>query len=120
MAARVKLDIPMYQGETRGYRFSLFTDAEQTQEWDITGATDVTLSIKKTLDQDDALISVEATDGSDGSDFANGIVVFVLDGADTALLNRDGKYDVFVTLGGDPISPVHGDVILDRAVKPLP
>lgn len=119
MAARVKADISMYQGERRGYRFNFYTDEDQEDEWDISAASAVTMTIKRTLDQVDALITIEAQDGIDGSNFTTGKPVFIVEAEDSALLTRDGKYDVFVTIGGDPISPVHGDVILDRAVKPL-
>jgi hypothetical protein len=119
MAARVKLDIPMYQGEQRGYKFTFFTDEAQTTRWNISAATLVKLYVKRTLDQATELFSVVATDGANGSTFSTGVAVFVVSAANSALLLRDGKYDVFVTLGGSPISPVHGDVILDRAVKSL-
>lgn len=119
MSARVKQNIPMYQGDQRGYKFTFYTDAAQTTRWDISSASLVRMYVKRTLDQTSDLFTVDSTSGQNGANHATGVAVFLVSAANAALLERDGKYDVFVTLSGAPICPVYGDVILEKAVKTL-
>ena len=106
----------MYQGDSRGYRFTFYTDEAQTTEWDFSAATEVIFTVKKTLDSSSALFSVTATNSINGNDWANGVAVFRPTSVQTALLDRNGKYDVQITLAGNKITPVYGDIVLQRQI----
>lgn len=116
MAQRQKTDIYLYQGDTKSYKFTVYTDAAQTTEWDFSGASAVAMSIKSTLDASAVLISASATDGANGNDWANGVAVFTIPAADSALLTRNGVYDVQITIGSAKTTVVYGDVLLQRQV----
>lgn len=113
-----KEDIDMYQGDRSKYKFSLFTDDAKTIKYDVSAAVDVTMSVKQTLDANSVLFSKTITDGLDGSDFANGILIFLLTKSQTALLSRNGRYDVQVDFGSDPITVTYGEIVLQKQVTP--
>lgn len=115
MSQRQKEDINLYQGDTRGYEFTLYTETAQTTRWNFSTASAAVLSVKKTLDGD-VLFSVSAASGDAGNDWTNGVVRFVVPATSSALLDRNGKYDVQITVSGAPITPVYGDVVLQRQV----
>ena len=116
MAQRQKIDINLYQGDTRSYRFTFFTDTAQTTEWDLSTASAVVLSVKSSLDQSTVLFDVTATNGSGGNDWANGVVVFEIPANKSVLLTKHGKYDVQITIASKPVTPVYGDVLLQKQV----
>lgn len=118
MAQRSKQDINVYQGDDRAYSFQFYTDTSQTLKWNISAATAVKLSAKQTLDAEAVLFEVTATNGAGGNDWANGLVVFEIPKASSALFITNGKYDVQITISGRVITPVYGDVIVQRQVTP--
>lgn len=117
MAQRVKADINVYQGDTRGYKFTFYTDAAHTTAWNFSAASQVRLAVKQTLDSATELFHVDATNGQNGNDWANGIAVFTIPATDSADLVANGKYDVQITISSAPVTPVYGDVLLQRQVN---
>lgn len=119
MSQRQRTDINMYQGDTRSYKFTMYTDTAQTLEWDFSTATAVKMAVRSSLDQSAELFSATATNGQNGNDWANGIAIFEILGSQSILLGKNGVYDVQVTMPGSPakpITPVYGEVILRRQV----
>lgn len=117
MTQRAKVDINLYQGDSRSYKFTFFTDAAQTIPWNFSAATAVSLAAKNSLDQTNPIFSVSAFNNQNGNDWANGIAVFKISSANSILLSKNGKYDVQVTLAGDKITPVYGDVLCQKQVQ---
>lgn len=113
MAQRQKTDINLYQGDTRSYKFTM---TQNGSPWNVSGATNVKLGVKASLDQAATLFEATATDGQNGNNFAGGILVFEITAVQSVLLTKNGKYDVQLTLASKPITPVYGDVILQRQV----
>jgi hypothetical protein len=113
---RTRQNIDMYQGDAALYSFTFYVDPGLTIPWDFSTATEVKMSVKQSLDSASELFDVTATDGVDGNDWANGIAVFSVSAAQSVLLERDGKFDAQVTLGGAPTTPVYGDVLVTRQV----
>lgn len=118
MSQRQKSDIQLYQGDTKSYQFNFFTNSAKTIPWDISGATNVVLSVKKSLDASAVLFSVSATSGSPGNSWASGILVFEIPSSESVKLSANGKYDVQLTLASKTITPVYGDVIVQKQVAP--
>ena len=116
MAQRVRADINMYQGDARSYKFSFFTDTAKTTAWNISAASSVKMGVKSSLDQPSVLFEVSATNGANGNDWTNGIVVFEVPANMSITLTKNGKYDVQVTLASKPLTPVYGDVLLQKQV----
>ena len=118
MAQREKVDINMYQGDRAKYKFSLFTDDAKTLPYNISSATSVVMSVANTLDSSAVLFSKTIVDGTDGSSFSTGVLYFFFTNAQTALLNRNGKYDIQINFGSNPETACYGDVIVQRQVTP--
>lgn len=113
MAQRQKTDITIYQGDTRSYKFTITSGGNP---WGFASASAVVLGVKKTLDATALLFSVTATDGANGNNWAQGIAVFTISSAESVLLDRDGKYDVSITIGSVKTTPVYGDVLVQRQI----
>lgn len=114
--ARQKIDIDLYQGDTQTYTFNLYTDEEQTTEWDISTASEIMFTAKTSLDTRQELFQVEIADGLNGNDWSNGKVVVVIPAVDSEAFERRGKYDLQVTINGSTITPVYGDVVVQKEV----
>lgn len=116
MAQRQRIDINMYQGDQRTYQFNVYTNAANTTPYDFATASEVKFSVRTSLDAAQELFTVSATNGQDGNNWTAGIAVFVVPANKTILLGKNGKYDVQITIGSVPVSPVYGDVLLQRQV----
>lgn len=113
MAQRQKTNINVYQGDDRDYRFTMTANGVP---FNVSGATGVTLSVKQNITDSTALFESTATDGNNGNNFATGVLVFTITKAQSALLVRNGVYEVRLTLASKDKTVVFGDINLQLQV----
>jgi len=115
MAKRQRVDIDMYQGDDQTYKFTL-RNAVTKEPYAFNGASEVAFTVKESVTSDE-LFQATATDSSNGNDWSKGIAVISVTDAQSALLTRDGVYDLSITdSSGNKITPVYGRVSLEKQV----
>lgn len=113
MAQRQKTNINVYQGDDRDYKFTLTANGSP---FNMSGATNVTLSVKQNITDASPLFECTATDNQNGNSFSTGILIFSITKAQSLLLVRNGVYEVRLTLNSKDKTVVFGDINLQLQV----
>lgn len=116
---RSRGDIFVYQGDTEPIEFEILDCETELPSDKLVSAASVAIAIKQDINDAVPLFVQNIIDGTNGNDWANGIVRVLLDPANTALLRSDGRYDLEATYSsGAKTTLGWGVVRLNRQVNP--
>lgn len=111
MAETTQANMYIYQGNDMRKTWTITQSGGAA--YNFAGATNVKVSFRKSEGSHDVLFSQNLTDSLIGNSWATGIAVVDLTAANTALLEKDGIYDLQITLAsGKIITPCWGKVIV--------
>lgn len=115
MAQRTQIDINVYQGNDMRKTWTITTDGSTPYAFN--GATNVKVTFRKSEGSHDVLFSQTLTDGAIGNNWTGGIAVVDLTAANTALLEKDGIYDLQITRSdGKIVTPCWGKVFVRNKI----
>jgi hypothetical protein len=113
-----RIDLEQYQGDTWNIKFTL-TDSEGEPWTGLINAQAVTFAVKKNIDDTNVLFTATATNGQNGSDFGQGIIIIIVPAESTSLLKQTGRYDLeVIKQNGTVKSPCWGFINLIKEVNP--
>lgn len=115
MAETTQANMYVYQGNDMRKTWTI--TQSNGSAYNFSGATNVKISVRKSEGSHDVLFSQNLTDAAIGNSWATGVAVVDLSAANTALLEKDGVYDLQITLAsGKIVTPCWGKVIVQNKV----
>ena len=110
-------NLKVYREDNEAYKFTVTRDGNPV---DLSDATNPGIVIKSQgrddFDSPTTLFDITITDGVDGNDHANGIVVLVLPTTVTLVLPEKSRYDLQFTIGTKITTIAKGQLLLTKDV----
>lgn len=106
-------ELEIYQATKQRKTFTFFTDAAQTTRLNLSTATEIRISFRAHIAETSAVFSQNATDGAIGNSWSTGVVAWDISAVNSALLTKDGVYDVtYLDASGDRKPLAYGPIQL--------